>query len=95
MSSPASSRGVPTIMVELSPYEKDLIRAHATDLHPEVARQLRDGRFVWIEFTWTDLDDITGALSYICNRTPIREFAEDLDAVCMILEPALRKLQRP
>lgn len=90
-----SGRDAPTVMIELMPYEKDLIRAHALDLHPLVERQLRDGRYRWIEFTATDLDDITGSLSYVCNRTRSRELAEELDGICTILERHLRTMGRP
>lgn len=85
----------PTVMIELMPYEKDLMRTHALHLHPQVDRQLRDGRYRWIECTRTDLDDIIGSLSYVCNRTRSRELAEALDEVCSILERHLRAIGRP
>ncbi len=91
----SSGREAPTVMIELMPSEKDLIRAHALHLHPEVERQLRDGRYRWIEFTASDLDDITGSLSYVCNRARSRELAVELDAVCSILERHLHAMGRP
>ncbi len=94
MAKPTSDRGAPTTMVELLPYEKDLIRAHATDLAPEVERQLRDGRYVWIEFTHGDLDDITGSLSFACNRTENCDLAVDLDLVCNLLESPMHAMAR-
>jgi hypothetical protein len=37
-------RNAPAILVELMPDQKSLIRAHALYLHPQLERQLRDGR---------------------------------------------------
>lgn len=93
--SASPDRDAPTVMIELMPYEKDLIRAHALDLHPQVERQLRDGRYRWIEFTATDLDDITGSLSYVCNRAESHELTMELDEACSILERHRRAMGRP
>lgn len=90
-----SGREAPTVMIELMPYEKDLICPHALHLHPQVDRQLRDGRYRWIEFTASDLDDITGSLSYVCNRARSRKLAMALDEVCSILEHHQRAMGRP
>ncbi|TVR41888.1 MAG: hypothetical protein EA402_12545 [Planctomycetota bacterium] len=77
------------------PEEKDLIRAHAEDLHPAVERQLRDGRYRWIAFTAADLDAITGSLSYVCNRAQSRDLVEELDGICTVLERHLRTMDCP
>ncbi|TVR42075.1 MAG: hypothetical protein EA402_12330 [Planctomycetota bacterium] len=95
MSKQPGGRDEPTVMIEMMPEEKYILRAHATDLHPELERQLADGRYRWIAFTQADLDDITGELSYICNRSNNGPLIEELDALCLVLEQHLHQMDEP
>lgn len=76
------------LFIEFLPHEKYLIlRYAASACSPEVARQLKDHRYRHIAFNRHDLDEISGELSRVVNRSNISfAEAEQLDAICRDME---------